>query len=582
MIWWLAHRTRLSSEKKAITDLESVEEWLRVGRWYSKDNLQMCLEFDIIFDDEFFSFEMIYPFVYPDAPPMIYTKDRTRLSAHQYGAEGELCLEYRPDNWHSSITGAEMVRSCRSLLEAEKPKSDAPKIAPSAHIESLGRDMRAQSFRFMLKDRDIVALNSLPKSSVVEGIIKCRTSDNVYRSVFSQFSDGSSVHWDSELSLPDSNWTQYQSVIVHIDDASLLKEMKENDFNDFCLKIASPDLLESLSGPDNFNYLLAGDGSCWALYCVFGKQGDRTVIKYKTIVLDDNSKRIPDEFDSLAGCSVSIVGCGSIGSKIASSLCRSGIKSFLLIDEDLLLPENIVRNELDLSDIGLHKSYALRSRLLRINPDAEIKVLRVNLGGQESAKSMDSALTLLKDTDLIIDATANPRAFNIIASVSTRHLKPIVWVEVFAGGIGGLIARSRPHIDPSPATARAQILRWCEAQGVEWRQAANSEPYETGDHSGSPLIAGDAEVTIMAGNAARFASDILTNPGRSIFPNSVYIVGFSSEWLFNQPFDTRPITLRSEGDWGDDSDPWDPDEAAKLINEHFRPGDKGNEDTSTS
>ncbi|MCT4372027.1 ThiF family adenylyltransferase [Yangia mangrovi] len=40
----------------------------------------------------------------------------------------------------------------------------------------------------------------------------------------------------------------------------------------------------------------------------------------------------------LADKSVGIVGCGSVGSKVAASLCRTGVGKFLLIDEDIFFP----------------------------------------------------------------------------------------------------------------------------------------------------------------------------------------------------------------------------------------------------
>ena len=41
----------------------------------------------------------------------------------------------------------------------------------------------------------------------------------------------------------------------------------------------------------------------------------------------------------------------------------------------------------------------------------------------------------------------------------------MVWGEVFAGGFGGFIARSRPTIDPDPAVMRQSVLHWSNEQG---------------------------------------------------------------------------------------------------------------------
>ena len=230
-----------------------------------------------------------------------------------------------------------------------------------------------------------------------------------------------------------------------------------------------------------------------------------------------------------------------------------------------------MRNELDLSEAGAHKSHALRDRLLKLNPRSDVKALRMTIGGQESAESMAGALEALGGCDLLIDATAEPAAFNLIASVSTRQKKPMVWVEVFAGGIGGLIARARPELDPTPLSARSQIEVWCTDQGVEWIGPDDAVRYDSQDEDGNPLIADDAEVALIASHATRFATDILARPDASIFPMSAYIIGFSSQWLFEQPFDTRPIDLQPSGVWGETADNLEPEALLKLFQEHLPP-----------
>ena len=50
-----------------------------------------------------------------------------------------------------------------------------------------------------------------------------------------------------------------------------------------------------------------------------------------------------------------IVGCGSMGSKVAASLVSMWSIQISLIDGDVLKPGNLVRNELDWSAVGAHK-----------------------------------------------------------------------------------------------------------------------------------------------------------------------------------------------------------------------------------
>ena len=67
-----------------------------------------------------------------------------------------------------------------------------------------------------------------------------------------------------------------------------------------------------------------------------------------------------------------------------------------------------------------------------------------------------------------IDATADAQAFNFVASVATNALRPMIWAEVYAGGVGGFVARLRPGLEPPPHSTLRQYLAWCRDQGVPW------------------------------------------------------------------------------------------------------------------
>lgn len=147
----------------------------------------------------------------------------------------------------------------------------------------------------------------------------------------------------------------------------------------------------------------------------------------------------------------------------------------------------------------------------------------------------------------------------------------MVWAEVFAGGIGGIVARARPDLDPIPLTARGQIDIWCKDQGVDWIRPDDAGRYDGQSEDGVPLIADDSDVSVIASHAARFAIDILARPDAGIFPVSAYVIGLSSEWLFDQPFDTRPIDLNPEGEWGEHNELADPKAMLEILKEHLPP-----------
>jgi len=67
-----------------------------------------------------------------------------------------------------------------------------------------------------------------------------------------------------------------------------------------------------------------------------------------------------------------ILGCGSVGSLVAMELARSGVKYFILVDADIVEYHNICRHQCGIEDVGNFKVYALKQKILNINPNAEI------------------------------------------------------------------------------------------------------------------------------------------------------------------------------------------------------------------
>jgi hypothetical protein len=151
-------------------------------------------------------------------------------------------------------------------------------------------------------------------------------------------------------------------------------------------------------------------------------------------------------------------------------------------------------------------------------------------------------LSLVKDCDLIVDATASAENLNVLSGVARAGKKPMVWAEIFGGGIGGMVVRCRPGLDLPSAYARRAIENWFNEKGSMPQRAHRR--YETGEE-GPPMIADDADVSVIAAHAARYAIDILIDRQPSIFPHSAYAIGLTNGSVFSQPFETHPIDIEN-------------------------------------
>src|SRR5262245_4871610 len=120
-MWWIADPDRLKREVAAVDAIRERESWLTSAIPSMRTGLMFRFEFEVTVEAVAYEFTLEYPALFPDAPPLVLPSDTARLSSHQYGPGGEMCLEYRSDNWDPSVTGAMLIESTYRLLAGERP-----------------------------------------------------------------------------------------------------------------------------------------------------------------------------------------------------------------------------------------------------------------------------------------------------------------------------------------------------------------------------------------------------------------------------------------------------------------------------
>ena len=116
---------------------------------------------------------------------------------------------------------------------------------------------------------------------------------------------------------------------------------------------------------------------------------------------------------------VAIIGLGGLGCPVAQYLSTSGLGKITLIDDDIVDETNLQRQILYTSeDLGLYKADVACKRLKILNPD-------INIEGYNIRFTNDS-VSLMKDVDIIIDATDNFKSRSLINQISLFLKKPLV------------------------------------------------------------------------------------------------------------------------------------------------------------
>lgn len=561
MIWWGELPGRAQAERAAVSVLAEQNPWLKNVVWRLAANLQLVADFDLVVGDQSIPLTLVYPDFFPDTAPSVVPRDGMRLSGHQYGAAGELCLEHRPDNWSPEITGAMMIESAFRLLSVEQ---ETGQPAGSDHRTLPAQRVRTAALRFLCSDLVLAGLGMVEEGSVVEAEIQEHYYASVWAAQLARIGPADATIWAAPKRR-GYGATSVASKAVRFPEGAAIECESLDEL------IA---LLESHSHGALGQELLQASGASAVILCegdnllvamVYGDVEKRTFTRYSLVMTEVDSTRLDPEYARLNATRVAVVGCGSVGSKVAVHLARSGVGQFVLVDGDVLASGNLVRNELDWRAVGMHKSQALESRLLEINADCVVTSRTTVLGGQESGGSTAVTIKHISDCDVIIDATADPTVFNLCASIARRAKKPMCWAQVFGGGVGGIVVRSRPEMDPAPLAARQRIEAWYADQGIAWPSERTSQPYAEVGESGPPLIADDADVSVLAAHLSRFAIDILARPDATIFPYSAYLIGMAERWVFTAPFDVRPIDLGTSDGWSTEAQEGDLDALKQLL-----------------
>ena len=106
--------------------------------------------------------------------------------------------------------------------------------------------------------------------------------------------------------------------------------------------------------------------------------------------------------ERLRHSSGTVVGCGALGTALASLLVRAGVGRLRIIDRDFVEPSNLQRQtlfeEADAQDL-LPKAVAAERRLRRINSDVEVQGIVADLTPANAEELLGGSAVLLDGTD---------------------------------------------------------------------------------------------------------------------------------------------------------------------------------------
>ena len=224
------------------------------------------------------------------------------------------------------------------------------------------------------------------------------------------------------------------------------------------------------------------------------------VINYATD-FNKRNKGIIDE-SVLQKRKVTIFGLGSGGSAIAIYLVRCGVTNLNLIEFDIVGISNLCRSVYDLPDVGKKKADSLLEKLLRINPNLNIKLYDEDILEMDSEK-LDE---IIDNSDLIIEATDSAKTKRLINGLA-YHTTPVIYPAVYENGKGGDILFTLPGF-PCWECIFSSLYEEMKKNEREW-------DYTIGQPKPMPGLISD--IQIIVSRTVKLALAILTGDQKESF-----------------------------------------------------------------
>jgi len=136
----------------------------------------------------------------------------------------------------------------------------------------------------------------------------------------------------------------------------------------------------------------------------------------------------------LAPKTVTIVGIGSGGSVIAKYLAVTGIGRIILVDNDLLELENVIRHEGSVEDIGKPKTEICKRIIESHNPFTLVETYQI-----DALEEKEKLTELIARSDLVISSSGNSKVNNVVNEIALEKMVPVVFGGIFERAKGGYI-----------------------------------------------------------------------------------------------------------------------------------------------
>lgn len=468
---------RLLMEISLLEKYKGDKDYLKSYKITDFENLKInfCL---IVKENEYF-FNAIYPHFFPNQA-IIIVQETKFYTSHSY-KNGSMCLKLGNDNWSSNITLIQLIDNLYELLYLENPLGNEHFKSPSGDEFSIGQQVRYIENEYILIPPQLFSIAP-----------KCGTIELYKKKCYST----KSLIYITKINDIDITNKSCDTKTIKIDYLLIYEDRKELDK----INVVEFKNKYEINVLDNY-FFFTKDYACFYI------DDDKKQINFIDSIISENEieKRCNIKQDILRN-RITIIGLGSIGSRVFLDLARAGFSNFYLIDDDIMFAYNVLRHELTNNSVGEYKVYELRNKVLNeINKNAIIDISILNLLGQESTKAIDDLLNLCSQSEIIIDCTANDRLLLLLDKVSDKNSIPILSGTIIPGGLGNIIIYKKEDCNVSMESILSSFYQW----KTQYNIFGKKENDYTTTIDNQPYVATMSDCSILSGLIGKFTIDIL-------------------------------------------------------------------------
>lgn len=438
----------------------------------------LTINVKLLIKEKEYEFNCIYPRFFPNQPIII--KKITEFKTSHCYLNGSMCLKWGIDNWNSSITLTLLLDNLIELLETENPLGDEHHFLESGDNQSFGQRLYYKEDNFLIVPYDI--MNCCGESG------KMILNKKVCKS-------GKTVFYISKID--DKEVSSINDLI----ESEEIFYAKTHLFKDDLMKMDITDVIKLFNVDSNSKVLLLTSDPCPIII-----NNSEKPYYFDYIVHDYEVNRRSGLSCDVLNKKITIIGLGSVGSRVFLDLARAGFNYFYIVDNDVMFPYNTMRHELTDKNVGEFKVYELKDKVINeINKSAKIYTSTLNMLGQESTIATDNFLKHCSSSDLIIDCTADDNLLMLLNDLSSENNIPIISGTVIPGGLGNIILFKKA-VDCSMESILQSFYEWNSKNNIFAKQEA--------DYSASidnqRFVATMSDCSIVAGLIGKIAIKTLT------------------------------------------------------------------------